>query len=107
MYFFCFFKRKTAYGMRFSDWSSDVCSSDLAKRGGPGNGGRRSYFGRRTTDESPCPCVAQERRARSAGQDRKSGVQGKSVSVRVDVGGRRNIKKKRNIKRNTTTRTND
>src|SRR3546814_3457267 len=29
-YFFCFFKQKTAYEMRISDWSSDVCSSDLA-----------------------------------------------------------------------------
>src|SRR3546814_6210296 len=28
MYFF-FFKHKTAYEMRISDWSSDVCSSDL------------------------------------------------------------------------------
>src|SRR3546814_6916990 len=27
--FFCF-KQKTAYEMRISDWSSDVCSSDLA-----------------------------------------------------------------------------
>src|SRR3546814_4040564 len=26
-----FFKRKTAYEMRISDWSSDVCSPDLAK----------------------------------------------------------------------------
>src|SRR3546814_3122890 len=26
---FCFFKQKTAYDMRISDWSSDVCSSDL------------------------------------------------------------------------------
>src|SRR3546814_14755579 len=26
---FCFFKRKTAYEMRISDWSSDVCSSDI------------------------------------------------------------------------------
>src|SRR3546814_7398901 len=29
MYFVCFFKHKTAYEMRISDWSSDVCSSDL------------------------------------------------------------------------------
>src|SRR3546814_1854976 len=29
-YFFFFFKQKTAYEMRISDWSSDVCSSDLA-----------------------------------------------------------------------------
>src|SRR3546814_8474830 len=27
--FICFFKQKTAYEMRISDWSSDVCSSDL------------------------------------------------------------------------------
>src|SRR3546814_4376943 len=25
----CFFKQKTAYELRISDWSSDVCSSDL------------------------------------------------------------------------------
>src|SRR3546814_1478892 len=30
--FFFFFKHKTAYEMRISDWSSDVCSSDLATR---------------------------------------------------------------------------
>src|SRR3546814_546817 len=34
--FFCFifffFKQKTAYELRISDWSSDVCSSDLATR---------------------------------------------------------------------------
>src|SRR3546814_3037430 len=29
--FFCF-KQKTAYEMRISDWSSDVCSSDLAEQ---------------------------------------------------------------------------
>src|SRR3546814_5786108 len=28
---FVFFKQKTAYEMRISDWSSDVCSSDLFK----------------------------------------------------------------------------
>src|SRR3546814_3624377 len=30
---FVFFKQKTAYEMRISDWSSDVCSSDLADQG--------------------------------------------------------------------------
>src|SRR3546814_11426175 len=38
MYFvfllFFFFKQKTAYEMRISDWSSDVCSSDLLPFGG-------------------------------------------------------------------------
>src|SRR3546814_9995931 len=29
MLYFFFFKQKTAYEMRISDWSSDVCSSDL------------------------------------------------------------------------------
>src|SRR3546814_1739272 len=29
LFFFLFFKQKTAYEMRISDWSSDVCSSDL------------------------------------------------------------------------------
>src|SRR3546814_3333750 len=31
VFFFFFFKQKTAYEMRISDWSSDVCSSDLAR----------------------------------------------------------------------------
>src|SRR3546814_5585691 len=31
MLVFCFCKQKTAYEMRISDWSSDVCSSDLIK----------------------------------------------------------------------------
>src|SRR3546814_5552533 len=32
MYCVFFFKQKTAYEMRISDWSSDVCSSDLHQR---------------------------------------------------------------------------
>src|SRR3546814_3573662 len=31
-FFFFFFKQKTAYEMRISDWSSDVCSSDLVRQ---------------------------------------------------------------------------
>src|SRR3546814_6574177 len=31
-FLFFFFKQKTAYEMRISDWSSDVCSSDLIAR---------------------------------------------------------------------------
>src|SRR3546814_16746705 len=43
---FFFFKQKTAYEMRISDWSSDVCSSDLkhsksrAESSGPACGGQ-------------------------------------------------------------------
>src|SRR3546814_6177384 len=47
---FFFFKQKTAYEMRISDWSSDVCSSDLlrpaAGRGGSGQHARRRLHGR-------------------------------------------------------------
>src|SRR3546814_20843688 len=45
--FVFFFKQKTAYEMRISDWSSDVCSSDLLERqrlfgrGGEGVGAQR------------------------------------------------------------------
>src|SRR3546814_4177549 len=34
-FLFCFVKQKTAYEMRISDWSSDVCSSDLSVDGDP------------------------------------------------------------------------
>src|SRR3546814_4388156 len=41
---FFFFKQKTAYEMRISDWSSDVCSSDLWPAG-PRAGGRHADGG--------------------------------------------------------------
>src|SRR3546814_19703577 len=92
--------------MRISDWSSDVCSSDL---GGPARPCRR----RRTRPEARRP-ARRERPCRWSGGrsecraparsscgrpvpprpgDRKSVVEGKSVSVRVDLGGGRIIKK--------------
>src|SRR3546814_9960438 len=37
---FFFFKQKTAYEMRISDWSSDVCSSDLGSLDAIGLGRR-------------------------------------------------------------------
>src|SRR3546814_14867395 len=40
---FCFFKQKTAYEMRISDWSSDVCSSDLVSLGECGLDYNRNY----------------------------------------------------------------
>src|SRR3546814_1388443 len=50
MLFVFFFKQKTAYEMRISDWSSDVCSSDLLEAlGRPGDRGagieQRRQFG--------------------------------------------------------------
>src|SRR3546814_5002805 len=56
---FFFFKQKTAYEMRISDWSSDVCSSDLTRLlvGAPG----RRTPGKRLTQG---PDVRGWRRAR-------------------------------------------
>src|SRR3546814_4443519 len=108
MLFWCFFffKQKTAYEMRISDWSSDVCSSDLSGLvrdqvyaavfgAGPAMDAfvvafRILNFMRRLSAEGSfsmafVPVLA---------EDRKSVVEGTSVSVRVDLGGRRIIKKK-------------
>src|SRR3546814_7524940 len=41
--FVFFFKQKTAYEMRISDWSSDVCSSDLSSPPGPSRTGSRRW----------------------------------------------------------------
>src|SRR3546814_20173534 len=109
-----FFKQKTAYEMRISDWSSDVCSSDL-QRLGPAQSlvvvGRdqrvaagAQYGDDRRAGRDLLDLVAlgqgdPESLARGLAadlrQDRKSVVQGTSVSVRVDLGGRRIIKQKK------------
>src|SRR3546814_20057623 len=85
-----FFKQKPAYEMRISDWSSDVCSSDL------------HLLARRDDDVIFGGVVARIRLAAEThepvGLDRKSVVSGKSVSVRVDLGGRRIIKTKKQNK---------
>src|SRR3546814_4785801 len=111
---FFFFKQKTAYEMRISDWSSDVCSSDL-----PLNctvhvtdgtcevwmGTQVQTRAQRTAAEAaglPVERVTLHNymlggafgRRLDTDLDRKSVVQGKSVSVRVDLGGCRLIKKK-------------
>src|SRR3546814_20792826 len=119
--------------MRISDWSSDVCSSDLsqstAAHDGPLSGGcvrrsaprllrhrrqqsKRSFPrcdapAQRSRDRTlplrteaatrlphQGPIVASDRFLRKC-RDRKSVVSGKSVSVRVDLGGLRVIKKKK------------
>src|SRR3546814_11570230 len=113
---FFFFKQKTAYEMRISDWSSDVCSSDLLEcrpSSGKGHGSgislgivliaawmpsaaksciSSSYKsatvrGRRASILSSPRLVRQSRRS----EERRVG---KRVSVRVDLGGRRSLKKK-------------
>src|SRR3546814_6901493 len=61
---FFFFKQKTAYEMRISDWSSDVCSSDLsgARPRGTAAGSQRSASRRRRNcRRHPPPRVAGRR----------------------------------------------
>src|SRR3546814_12728240 len=79
--------------MRISDWSSDVCSSDLCMP-------RRMGTRRRSTTilRMPRLPITPRKLCRvclnsAISGDRKSVVKGKSVSVRVDLGGRRIIKK--------------
>src|SRR3546814_20758404 len=90
-----FYKQKTAYEMRISDWSSDVCSSDLLAKAhidAPLDG-QADAVARRAE-------IVAERGNQSEGhRDRKSVVSGKSVSERVDLGGSRIIQK--NTKRRT------
>src|SRR3546814_11115132 len=66
-YVFCFFKQKTAYGMRISDWSSDVCSSDLKPHSEPRSSGPHSgppsRPSRRWSRPATCARAARPRRA--------------------------------------------
>src|SRR3546814_9812841 len=52
-YVFFFFKQKTAYEMRISDWSSDVCSSDLAGLQAGGQGEELERRAGRATRDGP------------------------------------------------------
>src|SRR3546814_15765431 len=117
MSWFFFVKKKTAYEMRISDWSSDVCSSDLLTIGHwlpacstspvwvwpecwmtDATGSMRRW-------RPPCAVWASVAKscARCIGRckarlehpDRTSVVSGKSVSVRMAHGSRRIIKIKK------------
>src|SRR3546814_19747121 len=78
--------------MRISDWSSDVCSSDLFDGVMHFEWLEENTPLRRNRHGIHEPAA----RGKRARRDRKSVVWGKSVSVRVDLGGRRIIKKKKN-----------
>src|SRR3546814_15436617 len=128
MLYFFFFKQQTAYEVRISDWSSDVCSSDLNPDPMARSRRRSLAFGtgtptwgvhapryrnlRRCQPRTTRPCDAAAlsalsvaRRAGGSDGDRKSVVEGTRVSVRVDHGGARRLKKKNcmivNITHNT------
>src|SRR3546814_19751186 len=100
--------------MRISDWSSDVCSSDLHKwrgghmdmqGGGFGAGDLTAAQHVRLAGggvAAPVAPVANHHRDElMIGEDRKSVVEGKSVSERVALGGRRINKQKKKSKLNS------
>src|SRR3546814_12592490 len=65
-----FFKQKTAYEMRISDWSSDVCSSDLCNRFGVDeNATIVGLVARLHPMKQPEVLVEAVRRARAKGRD--------------------------------------
>src|SRR3546814_14393194 len=126
---FFFFKQKTAYEMRISDWSSDVCSSDLlglaegfpagdavfAVAAGimqPSHADRIAFLqagNARTdgSDDAGAFVAGHERQVRlyrlvAVGRDRDSAVWAKSVRMRVDHSGGRSIKKTNNTTQQTT-----
>src|SRR3546814_12821979 len=101
--------------MRISDWSSDVCSSDLRWSSsaanriiskpivrpapvGPKLRPQAVHANRRGVSPSNASSQAPAIAAGKAGRDRESVGEGKSVAGRVDVGGRRIIKKKKEQK---------
>src|SRR3546814_19904109 len=114
LFYFFFFKQKTAYEMRISDWSSDVCSSDLDREGEPrllcGDAGRQRHprrphrgparrrpplqlpLGQRRTSAARPPIV-ELCLTGQAPLDRKTAVMGKLEAVRVGIGGLGIIKK--------------
>src|SRR3546814_7691902 len=81
VFMFFFFKQKTAYEMRISDWSSDVCSSDLIS-----DDGRRDPAG---LGGLSCRDGGRERPARIAARPGRSGVDaGGSAAVLPGAFGR-------------------
>src|SRR3546814_16700260 len=104
--------------MRISDWSSDVCSSDLFASGGGASANPNAAVAALSEDAEICGCNGVSKakvvscidggattldairatcKASASGgscTDRKSVVQGKGVAVRVDLGGRRYLTQK-------------
>src|SRR3546814_14269567 len=117
-YTVCFCKKKTDYELRISEWVSDVCSSDLDKypvasfAGDVIGGIPLALGGTRLLTQlgmnAPRAALATDAATGAyfgsgENKDRKSVVKGKSVSVRVDLGGCRIIKKNHSIKVSSTS----
>src|SRR3546814_6910397 len=76
------FKQKTAYEMRMSDWSSDVCSSDLARLGAHSRGRTRHAQGPLALPRPPA--TLSRRRRRRPIRVRMTASTGKTVIVATD-----------------------
>src|SRR3546814_2828645 len=89
MLLFFLFKQKTAYEMRISDWSSDVCSSDLLGATGTG---KKPRFGKRQEigpqDHGIDPSLVDERALNVVHTLKQSGFQAYIVggAVRDQIG---------------------
>src|SRR3546814_19329105 len=121
---FVFFKQKTAYEMRISDWSSDVCSSDLKLGLAECRDGdveligdlyalmqaaeidMTLWFPALAGVDVQAPSLAPmsdafydpvKQRESEDALDRKSVVSGTGVSVRIDIVGRRTLNKTKTI----------
>src|SRR3546814_18335217 len=87
--------------MRISDWSSDVCSNSFTIRpirtrsASCGRQSQRCKGVRRMNEMTELASIGSVAKIGGSQRDRKSVGEGKSVSVRVDLGGRRISKKKR------------
>src|SRR3546814_5904558 len=88
--FLFFFKQKTAYEMRISDWSSDVCSSDLSD---PRGQGRRLGMAHHTDDLGPVAGHARRLRGVDllvqAAEAREAGGEEGGAGVDIATSGRR------------------
>src|SRR3546814_5981724 len=76
-FFFFFFKQKTAYEMRISDWSSDVCSSDLIAGVSPTSAslsGSATDSGSRCVSPASASRCASTRRASATASSRSKGL---------------------------------
>src|SRR3546814_4234016 len=88
---FFFFKQKTAYEMRISDWSSDVCSSDLAHQWADIVGRRRQHPGQR--GEADAEAVGQRDHARDVDAEglHEVGALGGGAQVGAELGDRKSV----------------
>src|SRR3546814_9895376 len=89
---FFFFKQKTAYELRISDWSSDVCSSDLVRHAGLGDArhafcpGKGCALGFAEQIAAFLPCLQQRKLLdRDSLPDEVAGVHVEAVGAVVDL----------------------